>query len=51
MFLHVPSLRPTQSIGAVRLPTETGKLSAGFALVVAILTTALITIGVAHLAG
>ena len=50
MFKHVPSLRPTESIGAVRLPTETGRLSAGVALVVSILGTAVLTIGVAVLA-
>jgi hypothetical protein len=47
---HVPSLRATQSIGAVRLPTNRGRLSAGVALVVSIVSTALVTIGVAQLA-
>jgi hypothetical protein len=48
--IHVPSLRETQSIGAVRLPINTGRLSAGVALAVSILGTALLTVVVALLA-
>lgn len=51
MFVHVPSLRPTESIGVVRLPTDAGRLSAGVALVVSILATAVLTLGIAHLVG
>jgi hypothetical protein len=51
MFTQVPSLRPTESIGAVRLPRNTGRLSAGVALVVSILATTLVTVAIAHLAG
>ena len=48
--VYVPSLRATQSIGAVRLPSNTGRLSAGVALTVSIVGTALLTILVALLA-
>ena len=48
--IDVPSLRATQSIGAVRLPIKTGRVSAGVALAVSILGTALLTIVVAQLA-
>ena len=46
----VPSLRPTQSIGTVRLPLAHGRLSAGFALAVAILGTTVLSLGVALIA-
>ena len=48
--IDVPSLRATQSIGAVRLPASTGRLSAGVALTLSIVGTALLTILVAQLA-
>ena len=48
--IDVPSLRATQSIGAVRLPSHTGRLSAGVALTLSIVGTALLTIVVAQLA-
>jgi hypothetical protein len=47
---HIPHLRATQSIDAVEIPTTTGRLSAGVALVVAIVGTTLLTIVAAQLA-
>ena len=47
---HVPSLRPTHTIGAVRLPLHQGRISAGVALVLAIVGTTVLTLGVAALA-
>jgi hypothetical protein len=46
----VPTLRPTQSIGAVRLPLHEGRLSAGVALLVALVGTTVLTLSIALVA-
>ena len=47
----VPSLRPTESIGAVRLSSGEGRVSAGVALTVSILGTTVLSLVVALIAG